>query len=160
MSRLSSARWPSPFWGSPLLYFLTFDFDPIHSAQPTERNRFQRCLIWEVTRERVPIPSTSSAQFGARRLRQPQRNCESWRRFCRLQTLLTFIPQDQDKKLELIQDFERQVEPALESPGQPSRQPMRKTSPLSIAWLINSTKWPATPEVPVPMQPNVCPAMR
>ena len=32
--RSSSERWRSPCSGSPLLYFLTFDFDPIHLRSP------------------------------------------------------------------------------------------------------------------------------
>ena len=61
--------------GSPLLYFLTFDFDPIHLRSP-KPNRFRRCSISATTRAsginsvNVVVPSLNDAAAAAEQLRE------------------------------------------------------------------------------------------
>jgi hopanoid biosynthesis associated RND transporter like protein HpnN len=106
-------------FGSPLLYFLTFDFDPIHlrSAQTEsistllELGGDPRAGINSVS---VITPSVDEAEKAAQQLRQlPQ--------VLQATTLLSFVPQDQDKKLALIGELRRSLGQTLQTP--PSSKP-------------------------------------
>lgn len=101
--------------GSPLLYFLTFDFDPIHLR--SHETELISTLLDLGGDPRVGIHSinmvTSSldeATAAAERLRNvPQ--------VLQVTTLLSFVPQDQDKKLALIKDLSRRLGQALQQPA-------------------------------------------
>jgi uncharacterized protein len=101
--------------GAPLLYFLTFDFDPIHLRSPKtesistllELGGDPRTGINSVN---IVTGSVDEASAAAEKLRKLPEVLE-------VSTLLSFVPQDQDKKLALIQEFARQVGPALQKPG-------------------------------------------
>jgi hopanoid biosynthesis associated RND transporter like protein HpnN len=104
--------------GLPLLYFLTFDFDPIHLRSPQTESI--STLLDLGSDPRVGInsinviePSLEQAAAAAARLRSlPQVE--------RAMTLNRFIPRDQDKKLALIQEFATTMAPALAPPtGKP-----------------------------------------
>jgi hopanoid biosynthesis associated RND transporter like protein HpnN len=101
--------------GSPLLYFLTFDFDPIHLRSPeTESVSTLLDLGGDpragINSVNIVAGSVDEASATAEKLQKLPEVLE-------VRTLLSFVPQDQDKKLELIQDFDEQVGPALERPG-------------------------------------------
>src|SRR5262249_59425237 len=101
--------------GSPLLYFLTFDFDPIPLRSPeTESVSTLLDLGGDpragINSVNIVAGSVDEASTTAEKLQKLPEVLE-------VRTLLSFVPQDQDKKLELIQDFDEQVGPALERPG-------------------------------------------
>ena len=105
--------------GSPLLYFLTFDFDPIHLRSPQTES-----ISTVLDLGGDPRAGTNSVNIITSSVEESSAAAEKLRKLpevLQVTTLLTFIPQDQDKKLELIQDFEEQVEPALEKPGSAKR---------------------------------------
>jgi len=101
--------------GSPLLYFLTFDFDPIHLRSPKTESISTLLELGGDTRAginsvNVVTSSLNEVSTAAERLQKlPQ--------VLQTTTLFSFVPQDQDKKLGLIQELERQLGPALEKPG-------------------------------------------
>lgn len=101
--------------GSPLLYYLTFDFDPIHLRSPkTESISTLLDLGGDprtgINSVNIIVPSLDDASGAAEQLRKlPQ--------VLQARTLLSFVPQDQDKKLALIQDLGRQLGQALQKPG-------------------------------------------
>ena len=89
--------------GSPLLYYLSFDFDPIH-LRSTNTESISTLLdlgndpqtgIHSVN---VIVPSLEDATAAAARMRKLPEVLSA-------QTLLSFVPQDQDKKLALIKAF-------------------------------------------------------
>jgi hypothetical protein len=98
--------------GLPLLYFLTFDFDPIHLRSPkTESISTLLDLGGDpqvgINSINVVMPSLDKAMSVSDQLRKlPQ--------VLRAITLSSFIPADQDKKLELIQDFAGRIGPTLQ----------------------------------------------
>ncbi len=101
--------------GSPLLYFLTFDFDPIH-LRSTETKSISTLLDLGgdprvgINSVNVTTPSLSDASAAAVQLQKlPQ--------VLQAATLLSFVPQDQDKKLALIQDLSRRLGPVLQQPA-------------------------------------------
>jgi uncharacterized protein len=101
--------------GSPLLYYLTFDFDPIHLRSP-ETESISTLLDLDgdprtgVNSANVVTSSLDDASGAAEQLRKlPQ--------VLQARTLLSFVPQDQDKKLALIQNLSRQLGQALQKPG-------------------------------------------
>jgi hypothetical protein len=101
--------------GSPLLYFLTFDFDPTHLRSPKTESISTLLELGGDTRTginsvNVVTSSLNEVSTAAERLQKlPQ--------VLQTTTLFSFVPQDQDKKLGLIQELERQLGPALEKPG-------------------------------------------
>jgi hypothetical protein len=101
--------------GLPLLYFLTFDFDPIHLRSPkTESISTLLDLGGDpqvgINSINVVMPSLDQAVIAADRLRKlPQ--------VLRAITLSSLIPDDQDKKLGLIQDFAGRMGPTLQEPA-------------------------------------------
>jgi hopanoid biosynthesis associated RND transporter like protein HpnN len=101
--------------GSPLLYFLTFDFDPIHLRSPQTESistlldlgNDPRAGIHSVN---IMTPSLDEASPAAEKLQKlPE--------VLQVRTLLSFVPSDQDKKLESIQGLSRQLGQALQKPG-------------------------------------------
>jgi uncharacterized protein len=97
--------------GAPLLYYLTFDFNPIH-LRSTKTESISTVLdigddeqagINSVT---VMTPSLKEANEAADRLRKlPQ--------IASAKTLVNFVPDDQDKKLGAIQQLAGRLGPSL-----------------------------------------------
>jgi hopanoid biosynthesis associated RND transporter like protein HpnN len=101
--------------GAPLLYFLTFDFDPIHLRSPETESI---STILELGND--PRAGISAVNVIAKSLDEAASVAEKLQNLpevSQTQTLLNFVPQDQDKKLALIEEFSRQLAPALERPG-------------------------------------------
>jgi hopanoid biosynthesis associated RND transporter like protein HpnN len=98
--------------GSPLLYRLTFDFDPIHLRSPeTESISTFLDLGGDpragVNSVNVITPSLNDAASASEKLRQlPE--------VLQVSTLMNFVPQDQDKKLALIRDLSRKLGQSLQ----------------------------------------------
>jgi uncharacterized protein len=101
--------------GAPLLYYLTFDFDPIHLRSPkTESISTFLALGGD------PQAGTNSVNIITASLDQAATAADKLRtlpQVLEVKTLLSFVPQDQDKKLGLIRDLNRQLGPALQKPG-------------------------------------------
>ena len=101
--------------GAPLLYYLTFDFDPIHLRSPKTESISTLLALGgdpQAGSNSVNIITASldEAASAADKLRTLPQVLE-------VKTLLSFVPQDQDKKLGLIRDLNRQLGPALQKPG-------------------------------------------
>jgi hopanoid biosynthesis associated RND transporter like protein HpnN len=101
--------------GAPLLYFLTFDFDPIHLRSPETESISTILELGDdpragISSVNVIAPSLDQAVSTAEKLQKLPEVSQT-------QTLLSFVPQDQDKKLSLIKELSRQLAPALERPG-------------------------------------------
>ena len=100
--------------GSPLLYFLTFDFDPIHLRSPATESISTLLDLGADPRVginsiNVVTPSLDAANAAAARLdKLPQVSSTT--------TLQNFVPQDQEKKLGLIQGLEQRLGPILQRP--------------------------------------------
>jgi hopanoid biosynthesis associated RND transporter like protein HpnN len=101
--------------GLPLLYFLTFDFDPIHLRSPAVESISTLLDLGDDPRVginsiNVVTPSLAQANAAAERLsKMPQVE--------RTVTLQAFMPPDQQKKLALIQQFAGKVGPILRQPA-------------------------------------------
>jgi hopanoid biosynthesis associated RND transporter like protein HpnN len=97
--------------GSPLLYFLTFDFDPIHlRSEKTESISTLLDLGNDpragVNSVNIVFPSLDQAAQAAARLRKlPEVGSAT--------TLIDLVPGDQDKKLASIQELSRKLAPAM-----------------------------------------------
>ena len=101
--------------GAPLLYFLTFDFDPIHLRSPETESI---STILELGDD--PRAGISAVNVVAKSLDEAAGVAEKLQKLpevSQTQTLLNFVPQDQDKKLALIEELSRQLAPALGRPG-------------------------------------------
>ena len=100
--------------GSPLLYFLTFDFDPIHLRSPATESISTLLDLGADPRVginsiNVVTPSLDAANAAAARLdKLPQVSSTT--------TLQNFVPQDQEKKLGLIQGLAQRLGPILQRP--------------------------------------------
>src|SRR5579871_1193112 len=104
--------------GSPLLYYLTFDFNPIHLRSPAVESVATfldlagdpRAGVNSIS---VVTASPDEAKAADERLRkQPEVR--------QAVTLDDFVPADQPEKLAMIQALARQIGPVLQqSPGQP-----------------------------------------
>ena len=123
--------------GSPLLYFLTFDFDPIHLRSPkTESISTLLDLGGDprvgINSINVIAPSLDEAAVTAERLRKLPEVSQAT-------TLLNFVPQDQDKKLALIKDLGRRLGQAVQQPGasKPPTDPENMAALKSIADQLN-----------------------
>src|SRR5262249_62203923 len=97
-----------------LLYFLTFEIAPIHPRSPETESVSTLLDLWDDPRAginsvNIVAGSVDEASATAEKLQKLPEVLE-------VRTLLSFVPQDQDKKLELIQDFDEQVGPALGMP--------------------------------------------
>jgi hopanoid biosynthesis associated RND transporter like protein HpnN len=101
--------------GAPLLYYLTFDFDPIHLRSPkTESISTLLALGGD------PQAGSNSVNIITASLNEAASAVDKLRtlpQVLEVKTLLSFVPQDQDKKLGLIRDLNRQLGPALQKPG-------------------------------------------
>jgi hopanoid biosynthesis associated RND transporter like protein HpnN len=101
--------------GAPLLYFLTFDFDPIH-LRSTETESISTLLDLGndprvgINSVNVVTPSLDDASAAAEQLRKLPEVLQAT-------TLLSFVPQDQDKKLAAIQDLGRRLGQVLQQPA-------------------------------------------
>src|SRR5262245_29511590 len=101
--------------GAPLLYFLTFDFDPIHLRSPQtesistvlELGSDPRAGINSVN---IVTGSVDEASAAVEKLQKLPEVLDA-------RNLLSFVPQDQDKKLASMKEFARQIGPALQKPG-------------------------------------------
>jgi len=101
--------------GLPLLYFLTFDFDPIHLRSP--KTEAVATLLDLGDDPRVGInsinivtPSLEQANTAAGRLSKMSQVAQAT-------TLQAFVPQDQPKKLALIQQLAAKMGPVLRQPA-------------------------------------------
>jgi hypothetical protein len=101
--------------GLPLLYFLTFDFDPIHLRSPAAESISTLLDLGDdprlgINSINVVMPSLEQANAAADRLSKlPQ--------VAKTMTLQAFVPQDQQKKLALIQQFAAKMGPVLRQPA-------------------------------------------
>ncbi len=101
--------------GSPLLYFLTFDFDPIH-LRSTQTELISTLLELGgdprvgINSANILTPSLDDASAAAEKLRKLPQVLEA-------ETLLSFVPQDQDKKLTLIRDLGHRLGQTLQQPA-------------------------------------------
>jgi hopanoid biosynthesis associated RND transporter like protein HpnN len=115
--------------GSPLLYYLTFDFDPIH-LRSTQTESISTLLELGgdpragVNSVNIILPSVDEAAAAAGKLQKlPE--------VSQVSTLLDFVPQDQDKKLAIIQDLSRRLGQSL----QPSASGKPPTDAENVAAL-------------------------
>jgi hypothetical protein len=100
--------------GAPLLYFLTFDFDPIHLRSPKAESIATLLDLKDDTR--VGINSINVIEPSLARTVEVAKKLRALPEVAQVETLENFVPQDQDKKLQLIQAFEEQVGPLLRQP--------------------------------------------
>lgn len=93
--------------GAPLLYYLTFDFDPVHLRSPETESI---STLLDVQKDpnvgfnsiNVVVPSIDRAQEVADRLRKlPE--------VARVMMIDSFVPQDQEKKLGFIKAMDDQI---------------------------------------------------
>ena len=128
--------------GSPLLYYLTFDFDPIHLRSP-KRSRFRLCSTRRRPRVGVNsstciLPSLDEAEAVAEKLRKLPEVLQA-------STLSDFVPRDQDKKLAIDPGSAAAAwDSRCSRRHRASRRPMPKMLPRSMAWPTSSTRSPAT----------------
>jgi len=101
--------------GSPLLYFLTFDFDPIHLRSP--KTESISTLLDLGGDPRAGINSVNVVTSSLDEVSAAAEKLQKLPQVLQATTLLSFVPQDQDRKLELIQELSRQLGPALQKPG-------------------------------------------
>ncbi|MFY9600076.1 MAG: MMPL family transporter [Pseudolabrys sp.] len=101
--------------GSPLLYFLTFDFDPIH-LRSTKTESISTLL--ELGGDpRAGINSVNVVTSSLDEVSAASEKLQKLPQVLQATTMLSFVPQDQEKKLGLIQELGRQLGPALQKPG-------------------------------------------
>jgi uncharacterized protein len=101
--------------GSPLLYYLTFDFDPIHLRSPKTES-----ISTLLDLGNDPQAGTSSVNIVTASLDDAVPVADKLRALPQVleaRTLLNFVPQDQDKKLALIRELNQKLGPALQKPG-------------------------------------------
>ncbi len=104
--------------GLPLLYFLQFDFNPIHLRNPKVESiatylDLRTDPAVGANSIDVLAPSLDAARTeGTRLAKLPQ--------VSRVMTLASFVPQDQDKKLPLIQAAAKELGPDLEAAADPA----------------------------------------
>ena len=101
--------------GSPLLYFLTFDFDPIHLRSPQTESI--STLLELGGDPRAGINSVNIVTSSLDEAVPAVEKLQKLPQVLQARTLLSFVPQDQDKKLGLIQELGRQLGPSLQKPG-------------------------------------------
>jgi hypothetical protein len=106
--------------GSPLLYYLTFDFDPIHLRSPETESISTFLYLGNDARAginsvNVVTRSVDEAVAAAEKLQKLPEVLD-------VSTLLDFVPQDQDKKLAVIHDLGRRLGQSL-NPSAPSKPP-------------------------------------
>jgi hopanoid biosynthesis associated RND transporter like protein HpnN len=115
--------------GSPLLYYLTFDFDPVHLRSPQTESISTLLELGGdpragVNSVNIIFPSLDEAAAAAEKLQKlPE--------VSQVSTLLNFVPQDQEKKLAIIQDLGRRLGQSL----QPSASGKPPTDAENVAAL-------------------------
>jgi hypothetical protein len=115
--------------GSPLLYYLTFDFDPIHLRSPQTESISTLLELGGdpragVNSVNIIFPSLDEAAAAAEKLQKlPE--------VSQVSTLMNFVPQDQEKKLATIQDLGRRLGQSL----QPSASGKPPTDAENVAAL-------------------------
>jgi hopanoid biosynthesis associated RND transporter like protein HpnN len=124
--------------GSPLLYFLTFDFDPIHLQN--QNSEAVATLLDLGGNPRVGVnsinvvfPTLDEAAAAAAKLQKLPQVLQSM-------TLESFVPQDQPIKLAMIQAFGRQIGPSLQQPAiaiQPPTDAENVTALTGVADQLN-----------------------
>jgi len=118
--------------GLPLLYFLTFDFDPIHLRSPKTESISTLLELGEDPRVginsiNVIMPSLGEANAAAAQL-------EKLPQVLRAITLQNLVPSDQEKKLGAIRELAGSLGPILQRPA--SSQP--PTDAENVAALNNT----------------------
>jgi hopanoid biosynthesis associated RND transporter like protein HpnN len=119
--------------GTPLLYFLTFDINPVNL-----RNKHVESVATFIDLSSDPniganaiavlTRSPTEATTTADRLRQlPEAG--------RVVTLASFVPDNQEQKLTLIKDLKKKLEPALAAKARPA-----PTDPENVTALRNAAK--------------------
>ena len=106
--------------GSPLLYYLTFDFDPVHLRSPQTESISTLLELGGdpragVNSVNIIFPSLDEATAAAEKL-------QKFPEVSQVSTLLDFVPQDQEKKLATIQDLGRRLGQSLQSSA-PAKPP-------------------------------------
>ena len=101
--------------GSPLLYFLTFDFDPIHLRSP--KTESISTLLELGGDPQAGINSVNVMTSSLNEVPSATEKFQELPEVLQVTTLLSLVPQDQDKKLGLIRELDRQLGPALQKPG-------------------------------------------
>jgi hopanoid biosynthesis associated RND transporter like protein HpnN len=122
--------------GSPLLYFLSFDFDPIHLRSPKTESI---STLLDLGGE--PRVGVNSVNVVTRSLDEAATTAERLAKLPQVKqtmTLLNFVPADQDKKLALIQDFGRKIGPTLQQ--QPSKAPSDQENVAALNGLADQLK--------------------
>src|SRR4029079_6904017 len=115
--------------GSPLLYYLTFDFDPIHLRSPQTESISTLLELGGdpragVNSVNIIFPSLDEAAAAAE-------NLQNRPEVSQVATLMNFVPQDQEKKLATIQDLGRRLGQSL----QPSASGKPPTDAENVAAL-------------------------
>ncbi|HET9716053.1 MAG TPA: MMPL family transporter [Pseudolabrys sp.] len=118
--------------GSPLLYFLNFDFDPIHLRSPEAESI--STLLDLGGDPRIGINSVNIITSSTEEASAAAQKLNSLPEVAQTNTLLNFIPRDQDKKLAVIAGLRRQLGQALEA-TEPDEPP---TDEENIAALRNT----------------------
>jgi hypothetical protein len=101
--------------GAPLLYFLTFDFDPVHLRDPATEsistlNELSSDPQAGVNSISVIVPSLDAVPAAAERLQKLPEVAET-------RSLLSFVPTEQEAKLAAIAAFRDQLAAALNDPA-------------------------------------------
>jgi hopanoid biosynthesis associated RND transporter like protein HpnN len=104
--------------GSPLLYYLTFDFDPIHLRSPETESISTLLDLGGDSRVginsiNVVMPSLDAANTAAARLAKLPEVLQA-------DTLQNYLPQDQDKKLAMIRELDGRLGTLLQRPAPPT----------------------------------------
>jgi hopanoid biosynthesis associated RND transporter like protein HpnN len=104
--------------GAPLLYWLSFDFDPIHLRSPNTES--VSTLLDLGGDPRVGINSVNVVTRTLDEAGTVADRLSKLPQVKKTMTLFDFVPQDQDKKLGLIQEFGRKIGPSLhQTPTKP-----------------------------------------
>ena len=114
--------------GLPLLYFLHFDFDPIHLRSAKVESIATYLDLREdphagVNAADVIMPNLAQAVTAAERLRKLPEVMQAV-------TLQDFVPSDQPQKLALIQELDRKLGPALQRPAGPAPSDAERVAAL------------------------------
>ncbi|HVZ51280.1 MAG TPA: MMPL family transporter [Pseudolabrys sp.] len=101
--------------GSPLLYHLSFDFDPIHLRSPAVES-----VATYLDIENDPNVGANAINIIAPSLAQADETAANLRKLpevARVMSLSNLVPQDQPQKLAMIHDLERRLGPILNRPA-------------------------------------------
>ena len=141
--RSSPARSRWRFAGLPLLYYLSFDFDPIHLRSPKVESV---ATLLDLQRDAgVGVNAVNVVAPIARRSRRSRlRVCARLPQVDRVMTLQSFVPDDQPQKLAAIRDLDGKLGPILRSPPDEDRRPTPRTSRRSTRPRRDSNRSPAT----------------